>query len=277
MTINTAYRHGDYPVQVNGVFATRVQDVNLDKNQATTPYYEMGNKGTVGVAQDAARYTGSLRWHPINNQMECLFAGYTTSGSTVNLSDLVNTGAGVPVKTLKTLQGGNKVTSLEYSCQADGEFTGTINFTGNSQTAGSAISATTPSGVPCYKSKDVTVTIGGVAGARISGIAFRANVTSNDLSEVGSADVVGSVQDAPNCTCDIDFYESDGMAGNTVLSAAAPGDIVVSVGGAVTYTLKNMVSGPNIKGERGTVNGWATRRYSYQTGAYDASFGLIVA
>jgi hypothetical protein len=277
MTINTAYRHGDYPVAVNGVFAVRVQDINLDKNQNTTPYFEMGNKGTVGAAQDSARYNGSIRWYPINNQMECLFAGYTTSGSTVNLSDLVNTGAGVPVKTLKTLQGNNKPTSLEYSCQADGEFSGTINFQGATQAAGSAISATTPTGVPCYKSKDVTVSVGGVTGARVSGISFRANLTANDLVEIGTADVVGSVQDAPTVTCDIDFYESDAMAGNTVLTLAAPGDIVVNVGsGAATYTLKSMVSGPNVKGERGTVNGWATRRYSYQIGAYDASYGLII-
>lgn len=277
MPINTAYRHGDYPVAVNGVSAIRVQDVNLDKNQNTTPYYELGNTASVGSAQDSARYAGSIRWYPINNLMECLFAGYATSGSTVNLSSLVNTGNGVPVKTLKTLQYQNKVTSLEYSCQADGEFTGTINFQGASQVAGSAITATTPSGVPCYKSKDVTVTVGGVTGVRVAGISFRANITSTDLVQLGSADTVGSVQDTPTVTCDIDFYESDAMAGNNVLTLAAPGDIVVNVGSsAVTYTLKKMVSGPTVKSERGTVRGWATRRYSYQIGAYDASYGLII-
>lgn len=278
MTITTAYRHGDYPVAVNGVFAIRVQDVSLDKNQNMTPYFEMGNFGTVGATQDAARYAGSIRWYPINNQMECLFAGYATSGSTVNLRNLVNSGSGVPVKTLKTLQYGNKVTSLQYSCQADGEFSGTINFQGSSQTTGSAISATTPSGVPCYKSKDVKVTIDGTAGARVAGISFQANISSNDLSELGSSDIVGTVQDSPTVTCDIDFYESDAMAGNTVLALSNPGDIVVSVGsGAVTYTLKNMVSGPGVKGERGSVGGWATRRYSYQTGSYDTSYGLIIS
>jgi hypothetical protein len=253
MTVNTAYRHGDYPVAVNGVFAVRVQDVSMDKNTPVTSYNEMGNFGSVGSQQDTSKFTGSLRWFPINNLTESLFAGYTTSGSTINLAALVNSGAGVPVKTLKTEILGTKVTSLEYSCQANGEFTGTINYSGNEWRAGSAISATSPSGVACYKSKDVAVSVGGT-------------------------NPVATVQDAPTVTAEIDFYESDLMAGNIEATLAIPKDIVVTVGGAsvLRYTLKSMISGPGVQNQRGNVGGWATRKYAYQLGAYDASYGLII-
>jgi hypothetical protein len=278
MTVNTAYRHGDYPVAVNGVFAIRVQDVSQDKNTPITAYNEMGNFGSVGSQQDTSKFTGSLRWYPINNEIESLFAGYTTSGSTINLSALVNSGAGVPVKTLKTEILGTKVTSLEYSCQANGEFTGTVNYAGNEWRAGSAISVTPPAGVACYKSKDVSVSVGGTTGVRVSGVSFRVNIPANDLIELNNANPVATVQDAPTVTAEIDFYESDAMAGNIEATLAVPKDIVVTVGGAsvLRYTLKNMVSGPGVQNQRGNVGGWATRKYSYQLGAYDASYGLII-
>jgi hypothetical protein len=278
MAVNTAYRHGDYPVAVNGVFAIRVQDVAMDKNTPITDYKEMGNFGSVGAQQDTSKFTGSLRWFPINNQMESLLAGYTTSGSTINLSALVNSGAGVPIKTLKTLIEGCKVTSLEYSCQANGEFTATANFGGTEWKAGSAIVATTPSGQACYKSKDVMVSVGGVTGVRVSGVSFRTNVPSNDLIELNNANAVATVQDAPTVTAEIDFYESDLMAGNVEATLAVPKDIIVTVGGAsiLRYTLKNMVSGPAVQNQRGNVGGWATRKYAYMLGAYDASYGLII-
>jgi len=278
MTVNTAYRHGDYPVAINDVFAIRVQDVSMDKNTPITSYNEMGNFGTVGSQQDTSKFTGSVRWYPINNLTESLFAGYAASGSTINLSALVNSGAGVPVKTLKTLMGGCKVTSMEYSCQANGEFTGTINYSGTEWSAGSAISVTTPSGVACYKSKDVSVSVGGTTGVRVSGVSFRVNIPANDLIELNNANPVATVQDAPTVTAEIDFYESDLMAGNVEATLAIPKDIVVTVGGAsvLRYTLKNMVSGPGVQNQRGNVGGWATRKYAYQLGAYDASYGLII-
>ena len=182
MTVNTAYRHGDYPVEVNHVFAKRVQDVGLPKNQATQNYFEMGNFGTTGSAEDAATYAGNLRWFPIDNTMECLFAGYATSGCTINLADFVNTGLGVPVKTLKSQFGGCKVTSLEYTVQAQSEFAGTVNFEGNERLAGGAIVAVAPSGVPCYKGKDVCVSVDGTPGVRVSGLTFRANIPSDACS-----------------------------------------------------------------------------------------------
>ena len=98
------------------------------------------------------------------------------------------------------------------------------------------------------------------------------------MFELCNADVVGVVQDSPTVTADIDFYESDSMAGNTEIAADDPKDIVVTVNGASTlrYTLKKMISANDIRADRGTVRGWATRRYSYQIGAYDASYGLII-
>jgi len=282
MTISTGYRHGDFPCAVNGVFAKRVQSINLDDAAALRTTSELGHFEVVGQSQDSDTYRGSISWFPIDNQVECLFAGYpaavanTATGSPVSLAQLVNSGGGIPVHTLKTLFDGCKVTSLEYTATAEGEFRGTVNFEGTSMATGSAINIIPVSGVGAYTGKDVKVEVNGVTGIRMTGITARANIASTTLKELNNANPVGVAQDAPTVTCDIDFVESDAMAANNLLTLTDPKDIVITVGAsAKVITLKNMVSGSAKRGDRGNVNGWATRRYSYQSSSESTYYGLV--
>jgi hypothetical protein len=279
VAVNSAYRHGDYPVAINEVFARRIQDITLDKSVGSTPYSEISNFGAVGTQQDLGKFSGSLRWFPIDNQIENLFTGHLTSGSVIDLAAMLNMSTGVTVKTLKAAVSGCKVTSLEYLCQAGGEFVGALNYEGLTwATSGSFVTARLE-GLACYKSKDVAVSVGGIVGVRVSDVAVRVNIPTQGVVEIGNTALVGLVQDVPAVSAEITFYESDLMAGNVEALLAEPKDIVLVVGGAnaLRYTLKSMISGPGIQNQRGNVNGWATRKYSYQAGNYDASYGLSVA
>jgi len=278
MTINTAYRHGDEPISVNGVFVTRVQNFTATDANGLTPRFELGNFQTVGLSQATGRYTGNYTWYPIDNLHENLWCGFTATGSPIGLDDYIAI-AGQSIITHDATYLGCKVTSIEYACaNPDAEFTGTLNFEGTGLSAGAAVSPTSPSGVGCYTGKDILVSVNGTPGVRVCGLTIRATIPSERLMEFNNADPVAIRQDSPEVTCDIDFWESDAAAGNAILALATPGNIVVTVNGAAVkqLTLYNMVSGPTNRTRRKPVRGWATRRYSY-TGAGDATnYGLLV-
>lgn len=278
MTITSAYRHGDEPISVNGVFATRIQNFSGQKANALTTRFELGNFTTVGVSEAVARYTGNYMWYPIDNLHENLWAGLTATGSPIGLDDYIAIG-GVPIVTHDATYTGCKVSSIEYAvANPEGEFTGTLNWEGTAVGAGAAVSPTAPAGAGAYTGKDVSVTVNSVVGVRVYGLTLRANIPSERLMELNNADPVAIRQDSPEVTADIDFWESDSAAGNSVLALAVPGDIIVTVNGTSTkrITLKNMVSGPTVYSRRKAVRGWATRRYSYTSSGDADYYGMLV-
>lgn len=277
MPANTARRHPDYPVEIKGEFAKRVQSVSLNKNIPTQAYDELGNSEHAGVAQESGQFTGELTWFPVDNSTELLLRGLASnSGSSISLQNLIDLSNGVTIKNPLATLTGAQVVSLEYSVSApSGEFRATARLKGTSWAdATNTITVTDPSGVACYKSKDVTVSVNGTTGVRVSGLTIRADMPNQDLYELNNANPVATVFDTPNVTCDIDFYESSAIAGATELALASPGDIVVTISTAKKITCKNMVF--KSKDERGTVRGWATRRYSYESKGDSTTNGLLI-
>jgi hypothetical protein len=279
-TISTARRHPDEPVEVFGAFATRIQSVELGDQLPTRNIDEMGNYSHAGAVQDAKNFTGSLSSFPINNQLELLLGAYSGSaGSTVDLVQYKALEHGVTIKTPRQTMSGCQVIGIEYATQApNGEFRATFRLLGQTFTAESneAISVTEPSGIGAYTYKDVSVSINGTTGVRVLGVTARADIPNQRLYELNNQNPVATVFDSPNVSCDIDFYESDSAAGEVEMALATPGDIILRVATNVkTITLKNMVwTGKTI---RGTVRGWASRRYSYVSKGDAATGGLSIA
>jgi len=283
MGVNTARRHSDYPVEIMGEFATRMQSIELSKTDPTNTYDELGNWTHAGAGQDASQYAGTAEWFSIDNSIELLFRALpSNAGSTVSLKDFIGISNGVAVQTPRVTYGGVQVVGLEYTVQApSGEFRATARLRGTSRTEVSGatdntITVTAPTGVGCYKSKDVAVAVNGTTAVRCLGVSIRADLPSQDLYELNNENSVATVFDSPNVTCDIDFYESEAIAGNTTLALDSPADIVITVGTAVkTITLKNMIS--TAQNERGTVRGWGSRRYSYMSKGDDTTYGLVIS
>jgi hypothetical protein len=278
MTITCAYRHGDEPIAVNGVFATRIQNFTATVTNNLTPRFELGNFTTVGVSESVGRYTGNYTFFPIDNLHENLWAGLAATGSPIGLDDYIAIG-GVPLRTHDATYTGCKITSIEYAvANPEAEFSATLNWEGTGVTGGTGIAITSPSGAGAYTGKDVIVSVNGQTGMRVSGLTLRANIPAERLMELSNADPVCIRQDSPEVTADIDFYESDAAAGNSILALATPGNIVVTVNGASTkqITLYNMVSGPTKYSRRKPVRGWATRRYSYTSSGEATNYAMLV-
>jgi hypothetical protein len=268
---NVARRHPDYPVSIAGTFAKRIQNIEINKATPTNTTDELGNLTHAGVSQDSSTYTGTITSFPIDSTLENLFCG--TSGSTVTLT-MFTTSPPAEIKTPKVTYAGAMITDLEFTVRApNGDFSQTTRIKGTGWTdATNVISAAAPSGAGSYRSKDVKVTMDATVGVRVSEITARAAIPNEELHELNNSDPVGIEFDSPNVTVDVGFWESDVLMGNIEPLITAGKDIKIEVGNPVAKTIicKNMVGGT--KSSRGTVRGWATRRYSY-TGAGDATTG----
>lgn len=263
---SVGYRHGDYPVTIDGTDIIRAQNFEATKTTPRQNVYQLGTENAVGQVSDADTFTGRLTVNAINNQVE----------TALDCANLVNamgaSGADVygPIFGITSA----KVTSIQYSCRVGGFFQSTFTLEGTGTSGSTASGATATAGAPAYRAKDVSVSVDGTPAVRAQGFTVRANLRSNRLEELNNSSVVGIAYDSPTTTADIDFVESTNIAGASELTGA---NIVINVNsGAKTITLTDMHS--TGRTYRGTVGAWATRRFSYlSAGSNTTNAGLAVS
>ena len=279
MATSVGYRHGDYPIAVCGTYVSRVQDFNLDRDLAVRTVYELGAAEAAGVDDAPNVYTGGLTWFPIDLTMERYFSEVTGTADVMLKSYMDATG--VSVESLTKGVGGAKIVSLEYSCEAEGEYRGNVRFEATSWDTDGAttITAVTPTGDGAFRSPVVTVQCSAVTGVRVQGFRVRAGSRAARMYQMSSDDPVGIEFERPEVTAEITWYESTSMSGNTAMSLSSPQDIEIQVGSAtwdqadnIKHTCHNMVSSGD--GERGSVNGWATYTQRYISKGHSTSYGL---
>jgi len=269
------YQGKDCPIAFGGSFITRAQTFEFNRNKPTEERYELGNAQPTGVLQRAFEYTGRLVWNPIGVQVENFFAGLTESGSLVSWKQMCELAVGMPLVSPKGGLQEAICTGLEYSVRVGGDFQATATIMGNGWHSGSAYTATAPSGVPAYEAKDVHVTVNEVPSARAQGVTARVNVRPDRLYELGDADPIRTARDRISASCEIDWVESDSLAGLvTALTNEAPGDIVIDVDSKILIEMKDMVW--ESEGGRDNVNGFATRRATYRSKTDAAYWGLHI-
>lgn len=266
---SVGYLHGDYPVAIDATFIKRVQNVNLNRDKSIRTVWELGNAQPAGLDDGPDTFTGDFSWFPVDIQVEQAFAG--TSGTWPVAFAAYAEATAVTVQTLTKGVTGARLMSIEYSCQAEGEYRGTVRFegTGWDSDGATTITATAPSGQGAYRSPDVFVEMNTTSGVRVQAINIRGNARSNRMYELSNSSPVGTIMDRPEVSMDVTWYESTSMAGETELTLSSPADCEVQIGvagtwdtaGNIKHILKNMVT--QGEAERGSVDGWAvlTQRY----------------
>ena len=260
MTINTGYRGSDCGISVGTTFLKRIQSAEFNRIIPTEQAEEMGRGTAVGVIQGTIQYTARLTANTIANaDLENALSGATNP----SLDDYKDA-AGV---TVKGPHGGitvAKVMSIEYRAQAGtGAMVTTVDMSGTGWTSGSVATPEVDLVTPgAYIGKDVVVTIGSQV-YRAQSIMVRAQLSREQLDELGNAAPVGYGYDVPIVTCELEIVHSD-TAQPTLWLPSTPTDIVI----AVNSTSKVLtVEGALSTGQptRGNVRGWATVRYSFQS------------
>ena len=259
----TGYRGQDIPVGhgAGGTFITRAQSFDVTKATPHTNAYELGNIVSVGAVADATQYTGQLTALSVGTAIETAFGDTDWAGI------LAATGI-----TLKCVTHGitvAKCTGISYVGRLGGWATETFTFEGTGETSGSISATTPPTGVAGARAPKMSVSVDGTPGVRLQGYNVRATARANRLEELNNADVVGIVYDQPRVEVTLDFISSTNTAGNSELTLASPGDIIITLKDATddstmkTITIYDAVSTSVPK--RGTVDGWSTESISYQT------------
>lgn len=279
MATNVGYRHGDYRVAVGGTYAIRVQDFNVDRDLAVRTVYELGAAEPAGVDDAPNVYTGGLTWFPIDLNMERYFSEVTGTDDVFLKSYM--TATGVSVESLTKAVGGAKIVSLEYSCEAEGEYRGNVRFEATSWDADGAttITAVTPTGAGAFRSPVVTVELNTTTGVRVQSFRLRAGSRAVRMHQLSSADPVGIEFERPEVSLEVTWFDSTSMAGETVMTLAAPKSIEIQIGkatwdtaGNIKHICHNMVTSGD--GSRGSVNGWATYTQRYVSKGHSTSYGL---
>ncbi|MGQ9458329.1 MAG: hypothetical protein ACUVS5_08600, partial [Anaerolineae bacterium] len=143
-----------------------------------------------------------------------------------------------------------------------------------------SVTPTAPTGHPVLQAKMVTASVAGTSVARAEAFTLRAGCRVDRVYELGTANPIFIARHQPSITLDLDFIESDSIAGTREdLTPSSPGNIVITVtapdNDTLVYTAKNMVFVS--KGQRANVGGYATRRYSYRSNGQDTTdYGLTI-
>jgi len=279
MATSVGYRHGDYRVAVGGTYVIRVQDFNLDRDLGMKTVYELGAAEAAGVDDAPNVYTGGLTWFPIDLNMERYFSEVT--GTTDVFLKSYMDATGVSVDSLTKGVGGAKITSLDYSCESEGEYRGNVRFEATSWDTDGAttITAVTPTGDGAFRSPVVSVQCSAVTGVRVQGFRLHAGSNAVRMHQLGSDDPVGINHERPEVTAEITWYDSTSMAGETVMALATPKEIEIQVGSAtwdtagnIKHICHNMVTSGD--GVKGSVSGWATYTQRYISKGHSTSYGL---
>lgn len=262
-----AYRQGDYPVSVDGSFATRVQDFELMPEYPRTRVDQLGSSTSVGVIAESTDYTGRIRAYGIDNSIETAFGGATP---------IAWQGAsGVDVAGPTYGLTGAKIMRAEYSCRVGGFFEESFDIFGTGESSGSPSITATTTGDAAYMAKDISVEVNGTAVVRAQ--SFRATVDCRPtvVREFNNSDIVGRVYDSPATTLEIEFLESTSIAGNTEFTSSA-GSIVVKVNTSskvLTFNNVRSVQTPR----SGRVGDFGRRVYRYESDGDTDDGGLTLS
>lgn len=279
MAISVGYRHGDYPVKVHNSFVIRAQDFNLDQDLVMRTVYELGNATPAGIDDAPDIYTGGITWFPINMDLErsCIEA---TTGS-VSLKQYADA-TGVSVASLTKGITGAKVVSIEYSCESEGEYRGTIRFeaTGWDADGETSITTTDPTGAGAFRAPVANIELDSTSGVRVQSFRLRAGTRVVRMYQLGSAVPVGIQQERPEVTLEVTWFESSSMAGETAMTLASPKDVEIQVGSAtwdavgnIQHICNSMISSGD--GTRGSIDGWATYTQRYISRGCTTTYGLV--
>ena len=267
------YRSGDTPVAIGTTFQKRVQDFSVDATYPHTYVDEMGRVLPVGLEADTQKFRGSLRWLPIDNSVEEALFG---KSSPITLADMVGAAVVTMQSTMHGLTGA-RVQRLEYSFSATGESTATATLIASGESAGASIIIPAASGVAAYKGRDILVTVDVTPAVRAESARVTIDFTADEPEELGSSAPIGILMDTPRVNASINFYRSTAAAGNSILTLASTGDIVITFGtgaGKPMLTLNNMVSTGN--STRGAVRGRTTQAITYMSDV-STSVGFTLA
>lgn len=214
-----AYRQGDYPVGIDGVFSKRVQDFEVSPVYPRESVNQLGSATAVGTVAESTDYRGRLRAYGIDNTIENALGGLTPvlwqahTGSSLDGPIYGITGA--------------KISRAEYSCRVGGFFEESFDLFGTGSSAGSTITATTTGDI-AFKSKNINVLINGTEAVRAQSFRATIDLSPTEVREFNNTDVVGRVNDSPVINLEVEWLESTSIAGNTEFTSSA-GSLVVQV------------------------------------------------
>jgi len=261
-----AYRHGDYPVGIDGVFMGRVQEFEVTPTYPREQVYQLGSQEAVGSVAEATDYRGRLRAYGIDNSIEAALGGLTA------VSWQNHTGSSIdgPVKGMT----GAKMGRFEYSCRVGGWFEETFDLWGTGESNGSTLVASTAGDI-AFRAKDLCVTINGTSTVRLQSFRVTGDLQPQEVEELCNEDVVGRVFDSPVIDVELEFLESTLMAGNTEFTSSAGSMIITVDTSKKVLTLNNIRSSETQHTAR--VQDFARRVYRYRSDANTADGGLTLS
>jgi hypothetical protein len=127
-----------------------------------------------------------------------------------------------------------------------------------------------------FRAQDIDVQVNGVSSVRAQ--SFRVTVDSQptEVRELNNPDVVGRVFDSPLIDVEIEFLESDNIAGNVEFTGASAGSIIIYVDTSTkVLTLNNVRSTETPHSAR--VQDFGRRVYRYRSDANTADGGLTLS
>jgi len=259
-----AYRQGDYPVGIDGVFVARAQEFEVAPVYPREQVYQLGSAEAVGSIADSTDYRGRLRTYGIDNAVETAMGG----NSPIDWQSHTGSSLAGPVKGIT----GAKLTRVEYTCRVGGFFECTYDMFGTGESAGSTFRAST-AGRIANRAKDINVLINGTESVRAQSFRATVDMQPTEVRELNNADVVGRVFDSPMIDLEVEFLESTAIAGAAEFTGDSAGSIVVRVNGSdKVLTFNNVRSQETPYNAR--VRDFGRRTYRYRSDANTADGGL---
>lgn len=266
MSVDIAYRQGDYPVGIDGTFTKRVQDYETSPVYPREQVYQLGSQEAVGSVAESTDYRGRLRAYGIDNTIETALGGLTP------IAWQGHTGSAVAGPTHGIT--GAKLSRAEYSCRVGGFFECSYDLFGTGESAGSTFTDDVTGDI-AFRAQDIEVQVNGVSAVRAQ--SFRVTVDSQptEVRELNNEDVVGRVFDSPLVDVEIEFLESTSLAGNVEFSSSAGSIIILVDTSKKVLTLNNVRSTETPHSAR--VQDFGRRVYRYRSDANTADGGLTLS
>lgn len=266
MSTDIAYRQGDYPVGIDGVFTKRVQDFETSPTYPREQVYQLGSKPAVGSVAESTDYRARIRAYGIDNSIETALGGATP------ISWQEHTGSSVagPVHGIT----GAKLSRVEYSCRVNGFFECSYDLFGTGESNGSTFTGDVTGDI-AFRAKDIDVQVNGTSTVRAQSFRVTVDNQPSEVREFNNEDVVGRVFDSPLIDVEIEFLESTELAGNVEFTSSA-GSIVIYVDTSTKIlTLNNVRSVETPRSAR--VQDFGRRMYRYRSDSNTDDGGLTLS
>ena len=215
------------------IWADRVQRVEPTVDLRTTPYYELGRVGKIGVTQDPASFRFTAEQNLANHELAYVLAGKNpnpTAAQTFQLGDFI--GKNITAYALGRDEAGTidrevyltnlRLTELSYRFTIRDAIATTFGLQGTVgrwytsgsliHTAWGTLDDTSPGGVHGKEARVWFNTSGSTAASRafrLQSFGIRAMFPVTPVAELGRRDLVGQLADSPDVTVDLDVLASD--------------------------------------------------------------------